>query len=149
MLHQAIAKQSEWQARPKEEEVRRKEEVARRPRTKNGGIMALPYAYHIDEWVQYATDAPRNMKELIAEMKQLSGKSPAQSSIYHWCEDRKITIRIDRHRTGAHKIGNELLTLSNQGYSGSALVDYAESKGYKLTEEQIRSAVAHARRGVR
>ena len=149
MLHQAIASQAAWQAKPKEEEVRRKEEIQRRPKTERGGIMALPYAYHIDEWTQYGLDAPRSMKELVGEMKRLSDKAPAQSSIYKWCEERKITIRIDRHKTGAHLIGDQLATLANQGYPTSALVDYAESKGYKLSDMQIRSAVSHARRGMK
>lgn len=149
MLHQAIAKQAVWREKPVEAEVHKREEMERSPRTKKGGFMALPYVRHIEEWTVYAKEEPRCMKELIEKMRQLCNKAPSQASVYHWCEDRAITIRIDRHKTGISKIAREMLALANQGYNTDALIDFAASKGHTADAIQVRSAVSHARRRMR
>lgn len=148
---EAIAAQAAWMARPLQDDARVRVEIERstRPRTRKGGLMDARYAREIEEWTAFAKAEPRSMKELIIEMHEMCGKPPSQASVYKWCEERQITIRIDRHKIGISKIGRELVVLADQGYPTSALIEFAASKGYVVDAIQIRSAVGHARRSMR
>ena len=151
MIELAIAAVTRYLALPKVKEVRQKQETERvpRPRTRKGGFMDAKYAREIEEWTKFAKAEPRSMKELIIEMHEMCGKPPSQASVYKWAEDRQITIRIDRHKTGISLIAREMAALADQGYPTSALIEFAASKGHVADAIQIRSAVSHARRGLR
>ena len=145
----AVESQRAWQSKPVDDNLVKRETYQRTKTKHSTHVMTEIYNRHMDHWVSWAKESPRNITELREHMYDLCGYRPTECTCYKWAADRFIDVRSDRPKLGLSKIAGGMLDMRNSGRSIEQIVEHLASIGIEVSKKQVSSAVGHAARGRR